>query len=64
LELVGDGGSSFLVGPDGTPKATITTTPDAFVRWGTRRRPWRDEGVTIAGDSAYGARFCDATNII
>lgn len=64
LELVGAGGSSSLVGPDGAPKATITTTPDAFVRWGTRRRPWRDEGVTIAGDSAYGARFCDATNII
>lgn len=64
LEFVGDGGGSFLVGPAGAPRATITTTPDAFVRWGTRRRAWRDEGVTISGDEAYGAAVCDATNII
>ena len=64
LELVGDGGGAHLIGPDGAPRATITTTPDAFVRWGTRRRPWRDEGVVITGDEAYAARVCDATNII
>jgi uncharacterized protein (TIGR03083 family) len=65
LELVGDGGGAHLVGPEGgAPRATITTTPDAFVRWGTRRRPWRDEGVSIAGDEAYAAKFCDATNVI
>jgi uncharacterized protein (TIGR03083 family) len=64
VELVGEGGGSFVVGPAGTPRATITSTPDAFVRWGTQRRPWRDEGVTITGDDAYAARVLDATNII
>ncbi len=64
VELVGEGGGSFLIGGDGAPRATVTSTPDAFVRWGTQRRSWRDEGVTISGDEAYAAQFLDATNII
>ncbi len=68
IELVGAGGGAFVVGRaidgDHAPRATITSDPDAFVRWGTQRRPWRDEGVTITGDQAYGARVCDATNLI
>jgi uncharacterized protein (TIGR03083 family) len=64
VELVGGGGGSFLIGGDGAPRATITSTPDAFVRWGTQRRNWRDEGVSISGDEAYAAQFLDATNII
>lgn len=64
VELVGDGGGSFLIGGDGAPRATVTSTPDAFVRWGTQRRNWRDEGVTITGDESYAAQFLDATNII
>ncbi len=64
VELVGDGGGSFLIGGAGAPRATVTSTPDAFVRWGTQRRSWRDEGVSIAGDESYAARFLDVTNII
>jgi hypothetical protein len=68
VELVGEGGGSFLIGgasaSNDAPRATVTSTPDAFVRWGTQRRSWRDEGVTISGDQPFAARFLDATNII
>ncbi len=66
LQLDGPGGGSFIIGDiaNGSPTATIVSNPDAFVRWGTQRRPWRDEGVTIVGDEAYGARVVDALNII
>ena len=64
LVLDGPGGGVFCIGPEGEPTATITSTPDAFVRWGTQRRTWRDESVTISGDEPYGARVADACNII
>ncbi len=66
LQLDGNGGGAFIIGTSeaGAPTATIMSTPDAFVRWGTRRRPWRDEGVSILGDEAYGARVADACNVI
>ncbi len=65
LQLDGPGGGSFLIGDaSGTPIATIVSTPDAFVRWGTKRRPWRDEGVVVLGDEAYAAKVADACNII
>ena len=65
LQLDGPGGGSFIIG-DATiaPVATIVSTPDAFVRWGTQRRPWRDEGVMLLGDESYAARVVDACNII
>ena len=64
LVLDGPGGGAFPIGPEGDPVATITSTPDAFVRWGTKRRDWRNEGVSIAGDVAYGQRVADACNVI
>ena len=64
LVLDGPGGGTFRIGPEGDAVATITSTPDAFVRWGTQRRSWRDERVEITGDEAYGAQVADAVNII
>ncbi len=64
LEIIGEGGTTTLFGPAGDPKVTISTTPDAFIRWGTSRSDWRDEGVILVGDEAYGAAFCDAVNVI
>ena len=64
LVLDGPGGATYTHGPDGPVAATVTSTPDAFVRWGTRRSSWRDEGVTLDGDTELAARFADACNVI
>jgi uncharacterized protein (TIGR03083 family) len=64
LQLDGPGGGAYPIGPEGDSAATIITTTDAFVRWGTRRRSWRSEGVSVIGDEAYGILFCDACNVI
>lgn len=63
LVLEGPGGGEFVVG-EGPSAATVTSTPDAFVRWGTKRRSWRDEGVVCSGDVALAEAFCDACNVI
>lgn len=64
LVLDGPGGGRFHIGPEGEPVATITSTPDAFVRWGTQRRTWQSEDVSISGDEAYGSRVAEACNVI
>lgn len=74
LHLEGPGGGEWTAGPDEgavglTPgaapdaAAVVTSGTDEFVRWATKRRPWRDEGVTVTGDDDYGARFCDAVRV-
>ena len=64
LVLTGDGGTTFRIGSEGPAAATVTSSAEAFVRWGTKRRDWRDEGVTVTGDVAYGSLVADACNII
>lgn len=44
--------------------ATVTSSAHDFVSWGTKRRSWRDLGVTVAGDEAYAAAVLDAVNVI
>lgn len=75
LRLEGPGGDTFTVAPGEAaptispgaaagPAAVVVSGTDEFVRWATRRRAWRDEGVVVTGDEAYGAAFCDACNVI
>ena len=51
-------------GSDPSAAATVTSTPHDFVCWGTKRRPWREQGVRVAGDEAYAASILDAVNVI
>ena len=49
---------------EGDPVASVTSSSEAFVLWATRRRPWRDSDVVIAGDMEVGAAFCDALHVM
>lgn len=62
----GDAGGPIQIeeGSDPAAAATVTSTPHAFVSWGTKRRPWREMGVTVDGDEAYAAGILDAINVI
>jgi uncharacterized protein (TIGR03083 family) len=77
IVLTGPGGGSWTVHPpaaggDGTLEvqengpagvATVTSSADAFVSWGTCRSPWRDH-CTLSGDEAYATCVLDALNIV
>lgn len=75
LDFTGPGGGTFSISApvDGRVVVTDGAAPDAaatassnaadFVRWGTQRRPWRDD-VKIDGDEAYATQILDAINII
>jgi uncharacterized protein (TIGR03083 family) len=43
--------------------ATITSTGEDFIVWGTQRRPWRDLKTTREGDALLAARVMDAINL-
>jgi uncharacterized protein (TIGR03083 family) len=64
LDITGPGGRSITLGGDGNVAATIRSSAQDFVIWGTQRRPWRDFEVTIAGDAELGAAVADNINII
>ena len=44
--------------------ARIVAGAEEFPVWGTRRQPWRDAGVDVAGDVELGERFLDTMRII
>jgi len=53
--------SAAEVAPE--PAATITSSTDALVLWGTKRADWRDH-VAIDGDVEYATRVLDAVKFI
>ena len=60
LVPAGDGTTRVVEGGVADAAAEVTSGTDEFVRWGTKRRDWRDEGVSITGDEAYAAGVLDA----
>jgi hypothetical protein len=77
LVLTGPGGGTWTItrGDDSTEgrvrvtedatgdaAATIASSANDFVVWGTGRRPWRDY-TEITGDDAYAAAVLDAVKI-
>lgn len=70
LSLVGPGGGTWRFEGGEFPKseapadATIRSTTEEFVIWGTCRRPWAERNVTLHGDEKLATRFCDAVNVI
>lgn len=66
LELTGPGGRTARFGPgddDAPAVATVTTSTEDFVLWGTRRRSWRDLDVRLGGDTDVARRFCEAVHV-
>jgi len=76
LRLTGPGGGEFTLAPGGedgrititlgavaTAAATVDSTTDAFVVWGTTRRPWQDY-CTVTGDADYAAAVLNVVNVI
>jgi len=60
-------GSPFVEVADGAADdaaATVTSSAHDFVSWGTKRRDWRQCGVTVSGDDVYAATVLDAINVI
>ena len=64
IEITGAGARSITLGGDGDVAATIRSSAQDFVIWGTARRPWREFKVTIEGDAVLGAAVADSINII
>lgn len=75
LVFEGPGGGEWVIAPgtplvtitpghDGAGAATITSTADDFVCWGTTRRPWRSMGVRLDGNEPYAAEILDTFNVI
>ena len=64
IEITGPGSRSITLGGDGDIAATIRSSSQDFVIWGTQRRPWRDFNVTIEGDTELGAAVADNINVI
>jgi uncharacterized protein (TIGR03083 family) len=76
LNLVGAGGGTWAIAPGKKgvvtvteghatdPAATIEGDAATFPVWGTRRQPWREAGLSIKGDEAFGERFLDGMRII
>ena len=62
-DVVRDGDSLVVVAPTGSPDVTVRSSAHDFVRWGTRRMPWRD-ACRVDGDEAVAARFLDALDIV
>jgi uncharacterized protein (TIGR03083 family) len=63
LTLTGPGARTVQFLGEGEPVASVTSSSTDFVLWGTRRQPWRDMRVEIAGDQNAGAAFCDALHV-
>jgi uncharacterized protein (TIGR03083 family) len=69
LVLTGPGGRTVRFGGAGEgddnsePAATVTSSVDDLVRWSSGRRSWKELDVTITGDHAAGAHFCDTVHV-
>jgi len=63
LELTGLAGRTVHLGPEGEPRATVTSSIPDLVLWSTHRRPWRELDVKVTGDEAAGTRFLDAVHV-
>ncbi|BDX33659.1 hypothetical protein TUM20985_42060 [Mycobacterium antarcticum] len=48
----------------GAAAATIVGAAEDFPAWGTHRRPWRECGLSIAGDRELGTRVLDAVRVV
>jgi uncharacterized protein (TIGR03083 family) len=58
-----DGGVEVV--ETGRPSAaTVHSSADDFVVWGTKRRPWRERDVRLDGDEVYAAALLDCINVI
>jgi hypothetical protein len=64
LTLTGPAARTVQFLGDGDPVASVTSSADDFVLWATRRRPWREMAVDVAGDQTAGAAFCDALHVM
>lgn len=78
LDLRGPGGGTWVYEPPrgadtigalspGDPagtEATIRSSTDEFLVWGTRRRDWHTREVEIDGDKDLAERFLDGVNIV
>jgi len=76
LTLTGDGGGAWTIspGPNGllsvrpgsapAAAAAIIGTAAEYPIWGTKRRPWRDHGLTLEGDTDLATRFLDSINLV
>ena len=75
LELTGPGGGRWTLHPaqprggrvsvaEDVDSGTIVSSPaDDFVRWGTKRTPWRDAAVVLRGDTALAQGVADAIHV-
>jgi uncharacterized protein (TIGR03083 family) len=67
LVLTGPGGRTARFGggevSDGHATATVTSSIDDLVRWSSGRRSWKELDVTVTGDHAVGAHFCDTVHV-
>jgi uncharacterized protein (TIGR03083 family) len=71
LTLTGPGGGTWWIDEAGVlapssaaVAAQITAPALTFPDWGTQRSSWRDNDVTVTGDTELAARFLDAVNVI
>jgi uncharacterized protein (TIGR03083 family) len=75
LELTGPGATTVTVLPAAADGKKLTVQPGAhgttrirstaldFIKWGTKRKPWRDH-CEVTGDADAAARFLDRLNIV
>jgi hypothetical protein len=76
LAFTGPGGGSWTVEPTGDDNAvkvvegasaevaaTITTSTDDFIIWGTHRRPWTDFDVRVEGNEEYATTVIGAIHL-
>jgi uncharacterized protein (TIGR03083 family) len=71
LTLTGPGGGTWwidqagsLASSSGAVAAHVTAPALTFPDWGTQRSSWRDNDVTVTGDTELAARFLDTINVI
>ena len=74
LRLTGPGGGEWTIVP-GDPQtelregaepnasATIVSSTDEFVLWGTGRRSWRERNVILEGDEQYAEQVIEAIHV-
>ena len=63
LPAEGDGLVTVVEGVQPDVAATVTSTVEEFVVWGTQRRSWREREVAVDGDEAYAGAVLDAIHV-
>ena len=75
LKLTGPGGGAWTIypAPGGARRVAVATGVDAstivgcsgddFMRWGTKRQPWRKAGVRVRGDEALAEAVLDHIHV-